>query len=256
MRTCYGFITLLLILALTTACGKADMEPEKPKKEDVSAIIASAERTVLTSRNRDSLEKAYFELKAVRDPDKRDFATEAMFSKICYYYGRETEEGNEKDRIWQSGIDAGKIASRLEPQRPEGFYWAGANLSALSRKNPLTTGIKSTQELRDLAGQSVKIDPAFENGGALEILAQIELFTGLVGGSPKKAVGFLEQAVRYDSRDGSIRLALAEAYLLSRRTDDARRVLREIVEMSPDPNFKQEHEVAVAKARRLLERRL
>ena len=256
MRTCYGFITLLLILALTTGCGKGDMEPPKREKKDVSAILASAERTVLTSRDRESLERVYFELKAVRDPDKRDFATEVMFARTCYYYGRETAEGDEKDRIWQSGVDAGKIASRLAPQKPDGFYWAAANLSALSRKNPLTTGIKSTQELRDLAGQSVKIDPGFESGGALEILAQIELFTGLVGGSPRKAVGFLEQAVQYDSRDGSIRLALADAYLLSRRTEDARRVLREIIEMTPDPNFRKEHEVAVAKARRILERRL
>ena len=256
MRTCYAFITLLLVPPLLTGCSSPAPTTEKAESNAISSAVASAERVVLTARYREDLERAYFDLKALRNPDERNFSVEVTYSKVCFYYGLEIDEGADKDRIWQSGHDAGRIASRLEPGRPDGYFWSAANLNALSKKNPLTVGIKSTQELRDLANRSVEIDPGFENGGALDILGQIELFTGLVGGTPEKAIGYLEQAVRYDTRDGSARLTLAEAYLLSKRDTDARRVLREVIEMTPDPNFRNEHAKTVAKAKRILERRL
>jgi tetratricopeptide (TPR) repeat protein len=256
MRTCYAFITLLLISLLFLGCGGQSQPGESPDRKTIDTTLESAENVVRTSRTKADLERIFFELKGIRNPYSRDFATESTYAKVCFYYGDRLENGDEKDSVWESGLEAGKIASRLEPDRPDGFYWAAANLNALSKKNPLTVGIKSTQELRDLAGEATRLDAGFEHGGALRILAQVELFTGLVGGSPQKAVEYLEQAVRYDTRDGSVRLSLAEAYLLSRRYDDARRVLREIIEMKPEPNFSMEHEVAVQKARRMLERNL
>jgi len=256
MRTCYAFITLLLVSSLFSGCGGQSQPSGYPERITIESTVESAENVVRSSRTKEDLEKVFFELKGIRNPDKRDFVTETTYSKVCFYYGERLEDGGEKDSVWESGLEAGRIASRLEPGKPDGFYWAAANLNALSKKNPLTVGIKSTQDLRDLAGEAVRIDPGFEHGGALRILAQVELFTGLVGGSPKKAVEYLEQAVPYDNRDGSVRLSLAEAYLLRRRYDDARKVLQEIIEMKPDPNFSDEHDAIVQKARRMLDRNL
>jgi predicted Zn-dependent protease len=256
MRTCYAFITLLLFSSLFIGCSDKGVKPLEPRAEAISEAIAEGERTVLTSRVEESLEKSFFDLKSARNPEKRDFLTEVTFSKVAFHYGSLVKDGEAKEKIWESGVEAGRIASRLESEKPDGFYWAAANLNALSKKSPLTIGIKSIDDLRTLAAESVRLDPGFEHGDGLNILAQVELFTGLVGGKPSKAVEYLEQAIKYDTRDGSMRLSLAEAYLLTRRNDDARRVLREILEMKSDPNYVKEHEAAVAKAKRMLERRL
>lgn len=256
MRTCYAFITLLLVSPLFWGCNGGAKPPSKHDPKAARKVVEAAEEKLLTSRTLESLEGIYFELKAARDPDHRDFETEVAYAKTCFYYGLLIENGDEREKVWESGLESARIASRLKDDKVDGYYWAAANLNALSKKSPLTIGIRSTQELRDLAARSAQIDPGYEAGGALNILAQVELFTGLVGGTPKKAVEYLERGAQFDTRDGSVRLTLAEAYLLSRRNDDAKRVLREIIEMKPDPNFRKEHEIIVAKAQRMLEKRL
>lgn len=256
MRTCYAFITLLLFSPFFWGCNGGANQPSTRDPKASQAAVEKARSALLSSRTSESLEESYFELKAARDPDRRDFETEIAYAQVCFYYGGLLENGDDREKMWESGLEAGRIATRLKEEKVDGYYWAAANLNALAKKNPLTVGIRSTEELRDFATRAADIDPSYEAGGALNILAQLELFTGLVGGTPKKAVEYLERGAHFDTRDGSVRLTLAEAYLLSRRIEDAKRVLREIIEMKPDPNFKREHDIIVAKAKRMLDKRL
>jgi hypothetical protein len=94
-------------------------------------------------------------------------------------------------------------------------------------------------------------------GSAYLVLGQIELHTpGLLGGSKKRAVEWMEKGLAFGSQNAFLRLGLAEAYLAVKRTQDARRQLDFILSMKPDPDYLPEYDEAAAKARAIIAKSL
>src|SRR2546421_3461808 len=60
-----------------------------------------------------------------RDPNQFDAAWK--LSRIDYWLGRHASEA-EGRRLFEQGIEAGRKASALQPNRPEGHFWTAANM--------------------------------------------------------------------------------------------------------------------------------
>ena len=73
---------------------------------------------------------------------------EWTFAKYNYFLGKQTTNEKEAETVLEKGIEAGKIASRMEPQKPDGYFWYGANLGELSRLRPITVGLRSVDDIR------------------------------------------------------------------------------------------------------------
>ena len=250
-------IAILLTAVLATGCGNQgdSLESKREKAEQIAATLASSDALFLERSEIDKLRQAVKALEDVRDPDDRNFDVESRYSKYCYYLGRLTDDPTEQDRMWEVGHRVGRIASNVRPDRPDGFYWAGANLGEQSIKNPVTVGIKSVDEIRDYMKRTIEIDPSFEGGAAYDALAQVELMTGLIGGKPETAAGLLEKAMGFGNKDPRTRLHLAEAYLAIGRTEDSKRQLRLIVDGVPEHGYEAEHKQVLEKAKQMLMKR-
>lgn len=232
----------------------ANAGPVTQKLTIPDAIRASEE---LFSQRSDieNLRKAADLLGQARDPDKRNYDVEWRYAKICYFLGKAEKDPEESERIFEKGRDAGKIASRIEPDKPDGHFWYAANLGELARMSPITVGLKSLDDIRAAFQRVIEIQPDYQGASAYDALGDIELSTRFIGGGrPEKAVEYLEQGLKLAPDNSNIRLHLAEAYLYLKRDREARRELETIISMKPNPDYVNEHAAAVEKARELLKK--
>ena len=70
----------------------------------------------------------------------------------------------------------------MEPDKPDGYFWYGANLGELARRSPITVGIKSVADIQQAMNKVIEIDPGYQKASAYDALAQIELQTTMTGG--------------------------------------------------------------------------
>lgn len=257
MRGYYPILTLTLTVLFAAGCGPA--VPPGPTPEQKAARISEAiDKSDALFKQRSDIQKlrdAVQLLSNVRDPEKRNFDVEWRYSKYNYYLGRLTNNSDEQDRAWEMGLKAGRIAANLQPDKPDGYYWAGANKGEQSIKAPITVGIKAVDDVQSMMKKVIEIQPSFEGGAAYDALAQIELMTGLIGGKPENAVAYLELAMKQGNSDPRTRLHLAEAYLAVGKPAEAKKQLDIIVGMKPSPEMEAEYAQVLEKAKRMMIKR-
>ena len=238
-----------------TGCNRT-VEDDSPPPENpnlpVAANLAKADELFKQREDIEKLRQARKLVAAVRQPDHRNFDVEWKFAKLSLFLGVKLTDGDDKEKVFEEGRDAGKYASRLQPDKPDGFFWYGANLAELAKMSPVTVGYTSVDDIRDAMNTVIKIDPAYQGASAYDVLAEIELNTRLFGGKATKAIEYLQQAIEIKKDNSNLRLHLAEAYLDADKLDRARQQLEHIVKMQPDPDYLPEHRENVVEARKLL----
>lgn len=249
------FIAIVITLCLQLACGEADaIEPERStvSPETISTSLSQSEALFKQREDLAKLRDAITVLRTARDPRHRNFEVEWKFAKLNYFLGKQSTDEKESNKAFEEGRDAGKIALGLEPAKPEGHFWYGANLGELSRKNMLTVGVKSLESVRGAMQKVVEIQPNYQNTSAYDVLGQIELETRLYGGKAEKAVELLEKGLENEKDNMNLHLHLAEAYLAVKRESDARKQLDKVLSMKHNPDFLIECREAVERAKKLL----
>jgi tetratricopeptide (TPR) repeat protein len=255
-RSVYILITIVITSCILSGCSKSRGIENPTPTVDAAAIENAIGRADADFRDREDLDKlrdAVATLAAVRDSDNRNFEVESRFAKYNYFLGIHTDNEKEAAAAFDKGREAGKIASKLEPGKPDGYFWYGANLGELSRKNPITVGLSSVDDIQEAMNKVIEMQPNFQGGSAFDALAQVELATRIKDGKAEKAVQYLEKGVAIEDDNSNLHVHLAEAYLAVNRDKDARRQLEYVLKMTPNPDFLPEHRDAVAAAKRLLE---
>lgn len=254
----YATFTILLFAVFLNACASksaADETQNAKNDADIREIIAKADRLFKEREDPAKLKETVNILAAARNPEKRHFETEWKFAKYSYFLGRQTEDENKADEIFAAGESAGIIASRVAPDKPDGHFWYGANLGERAKLAPLTKGITSIKDIRDAMNKVIEIQPDYEGASAYDALGRIELETGMLGGKPEKAIEYLEKGLEINKNNDYIRLHLAQAYLAIDKKAEAKKLLEEIVNGEPEPEYKVEHDEILKDAKKLLEKR-
>jgi tetratricopeptide (TPR) repeat protein len=251
----YILITIVITLYSLSGCGRrapAENVAEAPPAKPVGPVLAQAAELFKQREDIDKLKQARALVAGVRQPDHRDYDVEWQFAKYSSFLGEKLTDDEQKQKTFEEGRDAGKIASRISPDKPDGYFWYGANLAELAKLSPVTVGYTSVVDIRDAMNKVISIDPGYQGASAYDVLAQIEMNTHLFGGKDEKAVDYLEKAVAIEKRNSNLRLHLAQAYLDVDKTAQAKEQLELILKMDPDPDYLPEHKQNVAEAKKLL----
>ena len=256
-KSFYSFITIILLANCLISChssSQTDEETVVPKDAvDVSATVKKADELFRERADISKLREAVNVLAQVRNPDNRNYEVEWKFAKYNYFLGDNASDEKESEKAFENGIQAGRIASRLEPNKPDGYFWYGANLGEQANRAPLTKGLLSVNDIREAMNKTIEIQPDYENASAYDGLAQIELATRLTGGDAKKAIDYLEKAIKLKDDNSNLHLHLAEAYLADNRPADAKKQLEFVLKMKPNPDYLPEFEESQKDARKMLE---
>lgn len=192
-------------------------------------------------------------LRQARTADPNSYEALWRLAKFNYYLATHTE-GDEQDKAFRDGIDAGKAAVALQGNKPEGHFWLGANYGS-SLEEGAIFGLATVEDVRNEMQAVLKLDEGYQDGSAYMVLGLVDLKAPkLMGGDTQKAVAELEKGLRFGESNAILRLHLAEAYQEVGRSDDARKQLNAIINMTADPNYLPEYKEAVAEARKLLEK--
>jgi len=254
-RRVYIFLTIVITLCLHSACSrakKAENSAPALSADQIKANISQAEGLFKQREDVAKLREAVDVLAKSRNWKEPNFDVEWQFAKFSYFLGKQTTDQKEADKIFSAGHDAGVTAARSEPNRPEGYFWQGANLGEMARMDPMITGVKSVGEIRETMNKVLEIDPGYQNSSAYDALAQIELETRFTGGSSQKAAELIETALKTEKDNTNLHLHLAMAYLQLGKNAEAKKHLEQILQMKPNPDFAIEYRECAEKAKKLL----
>ena len=160
---CLAAVSLLFS---ATSCRKegaatSDNSPVRPAAD----VITEAD-TLYTGRG--ELTKVRQGLIALRHSQ----ATEAgnydlawRLAKFNYYLASHTTDDTERDKAFRDGIEAGKLAVKLQDGKPDGHFWLGANYGG-SAKVSMLTGLSEIDEIKREMEAVLKLDEGYQAGSA------------------------------------------------------------------------------------------
>src|SRR5262245_17543523 len=129
--------------------------------------------------------------------DSGAFEAAWKLARADYWIGGHAGE-SERRKIYEEGIDAGRKAIAVQPDRPDGHFWMAANMGALAESYGLRQGLKYRKPIKEALETVLRIDPAFLQGSADRALGRWYFkVPGIFGGSDKQAEAHLRTSLTY-----------------------------------------------------------
>jgi hypothetical protein len=185
--------------------------------------------------------------------DPKNFDAAWKRARVCYWLGTNGLPPDKRRAALEDGIDAGRKAVAIMPDRPEGHFWIAANMGALAESFGLRQGIRYRGAIRDELQTVLKLDAAFMDGSADRALGRwYYKVPALFGGSKKKSEEHLRKALAYNPQSVITRLFLAETLIALDRPAEARRELEAALAAPDDREWLPEDRRFKQQARALL----
>lgn len=189
-----------------------------------------------------------------RQKNAADFESAWKLARAKYWLGGHAAE-DERKRLLEEGITAGREAVAADPKRPEGHFWIAANMGALAESHGVRQGLKYRGDIKKELLTVLNIDPGFQQGSADRALGRwYYKVPGLFGGSKQKSEDHLRKSLGYNPNSTASLYFLAETLIDLDRTDEARKTLQQVLDAPLDPEWTPEDREFKAKAKTLLER--
>ena len=169
--------------------------------------------------------------------DPRDFVSASKLAKARYWLGTHAEEKSRKAYL-EAGIAAGRAAIAAAADKPDGHFWAAANMGALAESFGLSQGLKYRGDIKRELESVLKIDPAFLQGSADRALGRwYYKVPGLFGGSKSKSEEHLRKALTYNPQSSATLYFLAETLIDEGKKSEARTALQQLQQAPVDPDW-------------------
>ena len=206
---------------------------------------------------REDMNKARLAVTTLRQAHAADYGNyEAAWklSRAAFFVADRTDNDTERDNMFREGTDAGKAAVALQPNKPDGHFWLGANYGGTAAHSTLSN-LSSFRDIKTEMETVLKLDESYQGYSAYIGLGRLYLSAPKVlGGDVSKAIEYLEKGTKLNPNNSVMRYYLAEAYEASNRDADAKKQIETILTMTPDSKYLAEHKDAVAKAKKLQEK--
>ena len=250
----------LLVIAIALLIGGISCRKAATATGDRSSLRPSAE--VITEADqlyggRSDLVKVRRGIVALRQAqgeDQGNYELAWRLAKFNYYLGSHSPDSTEKDKSFHDGIEAGKLAVKLQDGKPEGHFWLGANYGGKAQISVLA-GLSEFDDIKHEMETVIKLDEGYQSGSAYMALGQLYLEApGFLGGDTQKAIQYLEKGFRFGPDNALLKANLAEAYAEANRNEDARKQIDALLTMKPVPGYEAEYNEAVDRVRKLQEK--
>lgn len=246
--SCIVVLYLLVFSAPLTAAGRQATSTGTPSQNESAnpdVLYAKRENVVLAEQA-----AAIWQSRLRKNPN--DFESAWKLSRASYWIGTQAAEYARRASLEQ-GISAGRAATRLEPNRPEGHMWLAANMGALAESFGLRQGLKYRGEIKDELLTVLRLDPGYEQGSADRALGRwYYKVPGLFGGSNKKSEEYLRKSLTYNPNSTASLYFLAETLIALKQKGEAKEVLQRVLAAPSSPGWEAEDRDFKARAQKLM----
>jgi tetratricopeptide (TPR) repeat protein len=219
-----------------------------------TAKIAEAEPLYEAREDMARARVAVATLRQAVTADYGNYEAAWKLARASFYVGDHTTNDDEAEDMFRAGIAAGKAAVKLQPAKPEGHFWLGANYGGDAERSTLAS-LATVQDIKNEMETVIKEDEKFQGGSAYLALGRLYLQAPKVlGGDTAKAVDYLKKGLAIAPDNSLMKYYLAQAYESENRDAEAKKLVDEVLTMQPDPKYAAEHKDAVAKANKLKEK--
>ena len=236
--------------------GASGTTPRVDNGDPAASAARIAEADTLYD-GREDMQKARVAVAALRQARTADYGNYDAAWKLAraaFYVGDHTDVDSERDDMFREGTEAGKAAVQLQPNKPEGHFWLGANYGGAAAHSTIAN-LSSFKDIKGEMEAVMKLDETYQGYSAYVGLGRLYLQAPKVlGGDSGKAIDYLEKGVKLNPNHSPMRFHLAEAYEQNNRDADAKKQIEALMALTPDPKFMAEHKVSVEKAKKLLEK--
>lgn len=246
---------LVAVMAGGLSCQKAvPVSEERIAERPAAEAIAEAEQFYAGRSDLVKVRQGLVVLRQAQAPDQGNYELAWRLAKFNYYLGAHTPDSSDRDKAFHDGIEAGKLAVKLQDGKPDGHFWLGANYGG-SAKASMLSGLTEFDNIKNEMETVLKLDEGYQSGSAYMVLGQLYLEAPrFLGGDTLKAIQNLEKGLKLGSDNALLRAHLAAAYAEANRNEDARKQIDALLVMKPAPGFEPEHDEALAQARKLQEK--
>jgi tetratricopeptide (TPR) repeat protein len=193
-------------------------------------------------------------LRQAHAADYGNYEAAWKLARAAFSVGDRTDNDSEQDDMFREGIEAGKAAVQLQPNKAEGHFWLGASYGGRAAHSTLSN-LSSFQDIKGEMEAVLKLDETYQGYSAYLGLGRLYLQAPKVlGGDVKKAIEYLEKGIKLNPNNTVMRFHLAEAYEVDRRNAEAKKQIETVIATTPDPKYVAEHKVAVEKSKKLLQK--
>ena len=252
VMTAVGFSVVFAGLACHGSVAPAN--PGGIDKGDAKAAaeqIAQAETLYAGREDLNKARQAVAALRQARTADYGNYEASWKLARAAFYVGDHSDNDTERDDMFHEGIDAGKAAVTLQPNKPDGHFWLGANYGGSAAHNTLAN-LSSFNDIKSEMDAVLKIDESYEGYSTYLGLGRLYLEAPhVLGGDSKQAIEYLEKGVKLSPNNTMMRAELAQAYIANNRNAEAKKQIEAVLSATPDPKHAPEHKDAVAKVQKL-----
>ena len=254
MRSCI-FVVYLAVSTLPAGLGVRVASAQTPGSTGTQLSAPADPEPLYRDRERAAsalaAERIWAERVAAR---AADFESAWKLARIRYWLGTNGPGAlDEKKRVLERGIEAGRLAMAAQPASAEGHFWMAANMGALADAHGLRQGIRYRNPIKTAIEAALKAQPSYLHGSPDRALGRwYYKVPGLFGGDLKKSETHLRAALTYKSDSVISLLFLAETLLELNRRSEARATLQAALDAPLDPDWLPEDTRFKAQARQLL----
>jgi tetratricopeptide (TPR) repeat protein len=224
------YIAVSGVLVQPVAASGAPSTPSAQTTDDPNRLYAVRDDLVSARRA-----AAIWTERSTKDPS--DFESAWKLARALYWLGGHAAT-DERKKLLEDGIAAGRRAVAASPNKAEGHFWIAANMGALAESHGMRQGLKYRGDIRDELMTVLKIDPAFQQGSADRALGRwYYKVPGLFGGSKKKSEEHLRKSLTYNPNSTASLYFLAETLIELDRDAEARETLQKVLDAPLDPDW-------------------
>jgi tetratricopeptide (TPR) repeat protein len=182
-----------------------------------------------------------------------DFESAWKLARATYWIGTQGPPADRRAALEQ-GIAAGRTATRVQPNRPEGHMWLAADMGALAESFGLRQGLKYRGEIKNELLTVLRLDPAYAQGSADRALGRwYYKVPALFGGSNQKSEEHLRRSLTYNPNSTASLYFLAETLVALKRKSEAKEMLDRALAAPVDPAWAAEDRDFKARAQKLIQ---
>src|SRR3977135_1616516 len=132
------FLIVIVLPIVAISCRKGDTAPS-PAAAGRPAGEAITQTDQLFQGREDlvKVRQGVVALRQAQAEDQGNYELAWWLAKFNYYLGDRTPDTSERDKAFHDGIEAGKLAVKLQDGKPEGHFWLGANYGGSAQTSML-----------------------------------------------------------------------------------------------------------------------
>jgi tetratricopeptide (TPR) repeat protein len=248
-------LAVLGLLFVASSCKKTAVASKDPVTARPAAdAIAEADTLYAGRSDLTNVRRALVALHQAQAEGANNYELAWRLARLNYYLGSHSTDDTERQKAFREGTEAGKLAVKLQDDKPDGHFWLGANYGGNAQIS-LLAGYADTEDIKREMETVLKLDEGYQAGSAYMVLGQVYLESPkLFGGDTQKAIEYFQKGIRVGPNNSLLRWHLAQAYADANRKEDARKEIEGLLAMKAAPGYEPEYKEAVENAQKLAEK--